>query len=165
MWDLAGTSADENKNADETASIKLAKSDIGLFFVEDCFSQKISEHDVEKAILSTAQQDGKGVRIGIFQDPGQAGKAQARRIARMLAGYDVKIITANKDTGKIIMAKPVSAQAEARNIFLVKASWNELFITRVCNFPGGKLKDIVDALSGAFKLLTEALGDWASGDC
>lgn len=165
MWDLAGTDPSENPESDETASARWSRSSLGLFFVEDAVHFRAGELEVERAIVNTAQQDGRNVTIGIFQDPGQAGKGQARRIARMLAGYDVKILPANKDTGKIVMAKPVSAQAEARNIYLVQGTWNDYWLTQHENFPEGKLKDLVDTSGGAFKILTERMGEWKTGEC
>lgn len=57
----------------------------------------------------------------------------------------------NKET----RARPVSAQAEAGNIKLVREAWNEAFLRELENFPEGALDDQVDGLSGAFKVLTE----------
>jgi hypothetical protein len=80
--------------------------------------------------------------------PGQAGKAQAAAYIRMLAGYNVKAI---RPTGsKEARATPVSAQAEAGNVKLVKADWNEPFLQEIELFPFGKHDDQVDAFSDAF---------------
>ena len=46
--------------------------------------------DVERLLLDTAAQDGKRVRIGFGQDPGQAGKAQALHLVRALSGFTVR---------------------------------------------------------------------------
>jgi len=43
--------------------------------------------DVERLLLETAAQDGKRVRIGFGQDPGQAGKSQAQHLVRALRLY------------------------------------------------------------------------------
>jgi phage terminase large subunit-like protein len=43
--------------------------------------------DVERLLRNTAEQDGKRVRIGFGQDPGQAGKSQALHLVRALDGF------------------------------------------------------------------------------
>ena len=52
---------------------------------------------VQSAIKNTASQDGASVRIGIEQDPGQAGVSEADYLVRMLQGYNVKTVKATQD--------------------------------------------------------------------
>ncbi|MEI8125289.1 MAG: phage terminase large subunit, partial [Parachlamydiaceae bacterium] len=56
-------------------------------------------------------------------------------------------------------ASPVSSQAEAGNIKILQAPWNEELFRELENFPDGAHDDIVDALSGAFNMLTESTYD------
>ncbi len=99
-------------------------------------------------LAATAEQDGKEVEISLPQDPGQAGKVQARDFVAMLAGYVVK---AEPETGdKVTRAEPFSAQCEAGNVYIVSGDWNADYIDELCLFPGGSFKDQVDASSGAF---------------
>jgi phage terminase large subunit-like protein len=44
---------------------------------------------LSRLLLNTATQDGKRVRIGFGQDPGQAGKSQAHHLVRALSGFTV----------------------------------------------------------------------------
>jgi len=83
-----------------------------------------------------------------MQDPGSAGVAEAQACARALDGFDVRFETASGD--KETRAKPVSAQAEAGNIKLLRAPWNDDFLRILENFPAGRHDDEVDALSGAY---------------
>ncbi len=55
--------------------------------------------------------------------------------------------TGDKET----RAKPVSAQAEAGNVKIVRGLWNDEFLRELENFPAGKHDDCVDALSGAYE--------------
>ena len=112
---------------------------------------------VQSAIKNTASQDGVSVRIGIEQDPGQAGVSEADYLVRMLQGYNVKTVKATKD--KVTRALPASSQAKAGNIKILQAPWNEDFFRELENFPEGAHDDIVDALSGAFLLLNESAYD------
>jgi predicted phage terminase large subunit-like protein len=88
------------------------------------------------------------------QDPGSAGVAEAMNFTRMLAGFDVRTVVISKD--KITRAKPVSAQAEAGNISVLRAPWNEEFFQELENFPSkDSHDDICDTLSGAYNELCQ----------
>jgi phage terminase large subunit-like protein len=84
-----------------------------------------------------------------MQDPGSAGVAEAQATARALDGSNVRFATASGD--KETRAKPISAQAEAGNVKLVRGLWNDEFLRELENFPQGKHDDAVDALSGAYE--------------
>ena len=73
---------------------------------------------------------------------------------------DVRFATATGS--KEVRAKPVSAQAEAGNIKIVRAPWNDEFLRELENFPTGKHDDAVDALSGAHGALLAPTGGWST---
>jgi predicted phage terminase large subunit-like protein len=103
---------------------------------------------VDRLVLNTATQDGRQVKVRIPQDPGAAGKSTAAHMVRLLDGFDVR---AAPETGsKEVRATPVSAQAEAGNVKLVRGPWNESFLEEIGMFPNGAHDDQVDALSGAY---------------
>lgn len=153
-WDLAASKkkAGVSSGPAFTAGVRLSEAD-GVYYIEDVVRERGSPADVDKLIKSTAEHDGKAVRVSIPQDPGQAAKGQVLAFAKMLAGYDCRFSpeTGDKETRAI----PVSAQAEVGNVKIVRGDWNEAFIEELCLFPAGKYKDQVDALSRAFsELLT-----------
>jgi predicted phage terminase large subunit-like protein len=74
-------------------------------------------------------------------------------LLRILQGYNVKTFKATQD--KVTRALPVSSQAEAGNIKILQAPWNEDFLRELEKFPEGAHDDIVDAFSGAFLMLTD----------
>lgn len=153
-WDRASTVKTETNDPDFTVGVKLEKDRSGLLYVTDMVRIQESPLGVERVIKNTALQDGVNTTIGLEQDPGQAGVVEVDYLIRALQGFYVK---ANKVmTDKITRAKPISAQAEAGNIRVVKAKWNEQFFKELENFPEGKHDDIVDALSGAFKMLNDS---------
>ncbi len=131
----------------------MMRAESGLFFVEDVRRLRGSPLKVERAVKNTASVDGKAVEIGLPQDPGQAGKAQAQRFVRALAGYNVRVRRESGD--KITRAAPLSAQAEAGNVKLLRGPWNDAFLAELENFPEGH-DDQVDAAAGAFDMLTRA---------
>lgn len=163
-WDRAATKAQLGKEARAswTAGLKLRKTVSGLWYVVDVVRFQGSPLEVEQTILNVASQDGRLVEIGIEGDPGQAGKAEAEGYVRRLAGYIVRTNFVRENKG--IRAKFPSAQAEAGNIKLVRCRWNEAFLKEVVNFDGSSncTSDQVDALSGAFYLLTQqkTFGTW-----
>jgi predicted phage terminase large subunit-like protein len=156
-WDLAATEpSDTNRNPDWTRGVKLSKHKSGLFVVHDVIGLRQRTHHVDEAILKAAHSDGRGCIQGLWQDPGAAGKSEAERYVRKLAGFDVRIERASKD--KVEYSRPVSAQAEGKsgygNIKLLRAPWNESFLNELEAFPDGAHDDAVDALSRAFLELT-----------
>lgn len=152
-WDRAATKKTETNDPDYTVGVKLAKDKDGVFYLCDIVRLQETPLKVQTAILNTASQDGVLTRVGIEQDPGQAGVSEADLLLRMLSGFSAKAYKATKD--KVTRASPVSAQAEAGNIKILRAPWNEDFFRELENFPEGAHDDIVDALSGAFLMHTE----------
>ncbi|GGH14722.1 hypothetical protein GCM10007036_14220 [Alsobacter metallidurans] len=150
-WDLAATEAGQGSDPDWTVGVLMARDTFGFVYVADVTRLRGTPHDVERLIKNTAEQDGTKVRIRLPQDPGSAGKAYAQSLVRMLSGFDVK---AEPETGdKATRANPFAAQAEAGNVTLVKAGWNEAYLDELTTFPMGRHDDQVDASSGAFNAL------------
>jgi predicted phage terminase large subunit-like protein len=91
------------------------------------------------------------VTIWTEQEPGSGGLESAQITVRSMAGYDVR---AERVTGdKEARARPFAAQAEAGNVSYLLAPWNVDYFDELESFPMGKLKDQVDASSGAFNKL------------
>jgi len=153
-WDRAATRKTENNDPDYTVGLKMAKDKNGIFYICDVVRLQESPLHVQNAIKNTASQDGPLCKIGIEQDPGQAGVSEVDLLIRMLSGYNVKPYRATKD--KVTRASPVSAQAEAGNVRVLRGPWNEDFFKELENFPEANHDDIVDALSGAFLMHTES---------
>jgi len=156
-WDRAGTKETGKNDPDWTVDLRLARDEQGLFYVTDVVRFRGTPHEVRTAIKNTASGDGAEVHIGVEQEPGSSGQESADTIIKELAGFCVK---ADRVTGsKVLRAEPVSAQAEAGNIKLVRGDWNEAFLSEIETFPFGKHDDQVDALSGAFAMLA-----WRGGE-
>lgn len=151
-WDRAATKVSEtNKDPDWTRGLLMLKYPDNRMLVADLRSLRDTPGRVEDLIKNVASHDGHGIMIMGEQDPGSAGVADAENFVRMLSGYMVDVRRNTKD--KVTRAKPVSAQAENNNIFVLRAPWNEEFFTELENFPEGAHDDCVDVLSGAFNEL------------
>lgn len=150
-WDRAATEAKQGRDPDWTVGLKLSRASDGIYYVENVVRFRESPHRVEASIKTTTELDGKGCTVHLAQDPGSAGKFEAAYYVRELAGYIVKTTPETGD--KVTRAQPVSSQAEAGNIRIVRGPWNEAFIQELEQFPEGAHDDQVDALSGAFSVL------------
>lgn len=160
-WDLAATAEDENGEAAYTAGVLIGKRKNGKYIVADVINKQMAAADVRNTIRHTAQSDRakfKRVRIRLPKDPGQAGKEQAQSYIKLLQGFDVTTVA---ETGsKTARAEPLAAQWQAGNVDLLIAEWNEPFLHQLENFPDGKYKDMVDAVSNGFaELETQAQFD------
>lgn len=159
-WDRAATpaAADDalTTGPDWTVGVRMTRLADGRFVISDVRRLRGTPSEVEEAIKNTAAQDGQGTIIGIEQDPGSAGKAEAGYHVRNLAGYDVRVFPVTK--AKLIRATPFSAQCEAGNVACVVAPWNDPFFGVLEAFPDGPKDDDVDAASGAFNALAGGLG-------
>lgn len=157
-WDRAATKpSEENRDPDWTVGLKLSKTNMGVWIVEDVRRTRDSPLKVEQFVKNTALQDGYHVPICVEEDPGSSGVADAQNYVRLLAGFNVRVRKPTKD--KVTRALPVSAQSEAGNVKIIRGHWNEEFFSELENF-GEDCKghdDQVDCLSGAFNELSQGL--------
>lgn len=148
-WDFAATDPKEKKSSDPDYTVGLLMSELnGQYFIEHVVRDRVSPAGVERMLKSTAEQDGKGIKVRIPQDPGAAGKSNAAHQIKLLAGWDIK--AAIESGSKEVRANPLAAQAEAGNIALVRGPWNDAFLDEIEIFPNGAHDDQVDAASGGF---------------
>jgi predicted phage terminase large subunit-like protein len=152
-WDLAATEPNEqNPNPDYTVGVLMGKRKNGKYVIKDVIRERFRAGKVRELVLRTAQNDTTKVRIGISQDPGQAGKDQAESYVLDLAGYVVETFRESGD--KVTRAEPFAAQWQHGNVELVRGVWNEAFLSELEQFPTPKVHDDqVDAASGGFDML------------
>jgi predicted phage terminase large subunit-like protein len=143
-WDFAGTDDD----GDWTAGALLGQMPDGRYIVADMVRFRAGPEQVEATLRATAQRDTNRVPVAIPQDPGQAGKMQAKTFTRALAGFSVSSKPVSGD--KVTRARPLAAQVNVGNVVLLRGEWNAALIQEMRNFPNGLNDDQVDALSLAF---------------
>ena len=146
-WDLAAT---KDGHGARTAGIKMAYDGRRVIII-DSDAGRWGPHEVEEAILACAKRDGPSVTQSLPQDPGQAGKAQKSYLGAKLAGHDFYF--SPESGAKEDRARPLSAQSEAGNLYVLRGPWNDALIKEFCSFPAGTLKDQVDGGSRAFAWL------------
>lgn len=153
-WDKAGTAGGDGAR---TAGVLLARAPDGAYYVADVLAARLGAPEREALIKQTAQTDRQRyghVATWVEQEPGSGGKESAEATVRNLAGFPVY---AERVTGdKALRAEPLAAQARVQNVRLLRAGWNRDYLDEVESFPVGRLKDQVDATSGAFNKLATA---------
>lgn len=154
-WDLAATEVSEkNKNPDWTAGAHMGTTRDGALVIRDMEHFRGGPGAVEDAIVRLASQDGRNCTVAVWQDPGQAGKAQVAHQRKLLTrkGYVLAAepATQNKET----YAKLWSPVAERGDVYLVRGPWNEALISACEAFPTpGVHDDPVDAVSRGYVFL------------
>lgn len=146
-WDLGATEG----GGKFTAGVKVSRYRSGMVLVEDVRRGQWSPYNVDVEMLAATKQDGHAIEQSVPQDPGQAGKSQIRHIGTNLEGYRVHYSTESGE--KTTRAGPVSSQAEAGNLYLLRADWNDPYIDEMCTFPNGAYSDQVDGTSRAYARL------------
>ena len=153
-WDLAATAATDGRDPDWTVGLKLARTEAGGYVVLDVLRLRGGPLEVAEAIEQTARLDGRGVAIGLPQDPGQAGKQQVAFLAARLTGF--RVVASPESGSKLTRAGPAAAQIEAGLLGVLRAGWNRTFLDELREFPGGRKDDQVDALARAMTMLADA---------
>ena len=158
FWDLAATEADFRVvgKATEpcyTASVKMGiDSERGDFWVLDATEKHWSPGETNNNILNIATQDGFTTWVRWEIEGGASGKRDNYELSKKLQHFNANGVRPRGD--KLTRAKPLSQAAYNRRVHLVKSKWNDRFINRLAAFPDAKIKDLVDAASGAFYELT-----------
>lgn len=173
FWDFAATKAQQvgtkKKGPDFTAGVRVRRAK-GIWYVEHAVQGRWGPVEIDQYFKSYAKQDAAWARqtraalaVRWEVEPASAGKREAVRMTRMLAGLDAKGIVPQGE--KIQRWKPVAAQAQAGNVHLVEGDWNEWFLEHLHNQPLPH-DDTADALAGAFtgSLTWQPTGAQAGGE-
>lgn len=156
-WDMAATEAkpgQKRKDPDWTAGAKLARCGDD-FYLMDMRHFRESPGADELLVRQTAQLDGREVEIGMEEEGGSSGKFTSHHFDKLLTGFTFR---PRRSTGsKYSRAKLWSSKVEHGHFKIVRGDWDiESFLDEVTAFPETDHDDQVDAVSGAFIMLTDA---------
>lgn len=155
FFDLAATAAELKSDAYYTAGVKMRKVD-GIYYILDCVAEQLSPANADKLIVSTAHQDSKNVRLRWELEGGSAGKRDEQHLRSLLTGFDAHAVKPQGD--KVMRAKPFASVAMQGNVKLLRADWNDRYLSAVHAFDGTRkplVNDITDASSGAYAELAK----------
>lgn len=141
-WDQAASRG----KGDYTAGALLGVDKDGVWYIVDMAREQT---DTPRQLLKhTAQRDGREIPISWPQDPGAAGKDQARSLLQDMAGWN---FTSSPETGaKETRWEPFAAQVNGGNVRMVRGPWNAALLDEMRVAPNGAHDDQLDALARAF---------------
>lgn len=149
VYDRAATEKDyNNPNPDYTAG-PMGYLSGDILMIEDLKHFRDTPAGNEKKILKAAEIDGRDVEIVLEQEPASAGKDSIYNYKeRVLKNFVVRSFRPSGN--RTDHAKPLSALAERRKLWLKRGPWNKAFIDEFVGFPPPKDSghdDIVCAVS------------------
>ena len=163
FWDLAAS-----PEGDFSVGVKGGLIDTQLV-IADVVRGRWELPTLLRRIAETAVEDGPDVAIGIEQVAFQLAAIQGLRAIPELAAYiikevpiyipgtSVRALYENLPRDKAAKAARSASwlvRAEAGNVALVEAPWNDGWLDRVCEFPSaGSPDDEIDATSGAVQMI------------
>ena len=166
-WDL---SASSTKDSDYSAGVLMALDEEYRIYIVNVEHFRLKEHETEDAVRSVAYRDQQDFPKShtVIEQAGGAGKIVADMFVRKtLAGFSAssKAVSGGDKTDR---AKPLSAQAQAGNVYIlqeydeekgmyVDPDWVKPFISEAFEFPGGRYDDMIDAACLAY--LDLSMGD------
>lgn len=160
FWDFAATEKTvKKKNPDYTASV-LMRYVNKQYYILDCTADRISPDDIDRKLMNLAIQDKQfcldtdsSYKIRWEREPASAGIRETSRLISMLNGFDSNGIRPQGD--KITRFRPFTSQASNKKVFIVKGSFNQMWLNHLHNQPNLDHDDIMDATSGAYNATLE----------
>lgn len=173
FWDLAATKQrpELRHDPDWTAGVKMAfehKGEIELggqkvaqyrVWVAHCAHFREDPGETESNVRATAESDGRACLQVFEQEPGASGKSTVHHYKTgVLFGWPVEGLA--KTGPKEAYWKPVSAQASAGNVTLIRGPWNQAFVDELCALgTPGVHDDQADAFASGFAILAGVRAD------
>lgn len=159
-WDRAATvESTRNRDPDWTVGLLLSHAQgEGLYTVEDVVRVRLPPAGVRQLVLDTARADGTTIEQALSLDPGSAGVFEGDEYLRALTGYPVSL---HRETGdKVVRAKALSAMVAPSpgalygRLRALAGRWLAALLQELEEFPEGAHDDQVDALAGAYRVLS-----------
>lgn len=163
FWDLAAS-----PEGDYSVGSKVTLLD-GKYIVADVVRGRWDWPNLRRIITDTALEDGPEVRVGVEQAALELHAVQDLQSLPELASIVIKGIPVRPASAsvralyenlprdkraKAARAASWLARAEAGNVVLVEAPWNNGWLDRVCDFPlSGSPDDEIDSMSGAVQMI------------
>lgn len=164
-WDRASTAG----SGSYTAGALIARCPRGMTYIEDVVRGQWSYHERDAVIEQVAEQDARKyqgeVVIIAEQEGGSGGKEVMHQMMTKLGRFPIqRDIVGGKQhrfengitfpgQAKVTRAMPLSGQAEAGNVYIVRGKFNDDLLDELTSFPESRHADQVDAVSGGYNRL------------
>jgi len=168
-WDKSGTKGGTGaqtagvlmgKYEDASAAIPAMRTKFIVLHVVTCRESAAQREALIKQCAEADRQKYGQVKTWVEQEPGSGGKESAESTVGNLVGFPgyMERVTGSKE----VRADPLASQASVGKVKVLAAEWNQSYLDELEHFPVGKLKDMVDATSGAFNKLAVGSGAFGS---
>jgi predicted phage terminase large subunit-like protein len=163
-WDLAATKLKKGRDPDWSAGVRggLERTEAGgtRIWIVNARRTREEPGGTESFVLRAAKEDGRSVPVHIEQEPGSAGKNNTHNYAtKVLVGHQVYGFP--KTGPKPEYWKPLSSDAQNGMVVLVRAPWNDEFVSELCaltNDDSHAHDDYADAAGGLRAVLFDDSG-------
>lgn len=149
-WDLAVSGREK---ADFIAGGKVGRGKDGRIYILDMVRLPGPWADARSRIIDVMLRDGAAVEQGIEVAGQQGGYYQELQRDERLQGITLRAINPREVGNKEVRANVWASRIEDGLVYMVKAPWNDEFISECLAFPRGAHDDQVDAVSGATQML------------
>lgn len=150
FYDLAITA---KRKSDYTVGLLLGVTKDEQFVVLDVYRKQAELPDVQEAIIQNAGIDGKETRIRLEAE--KSGIVQLQFLLRDKRARPYTIDAKPPLGDKRTRAAPVATRVNAERFMILRGGWNRAFLDELAVFDSGAHDDQVDALSGAYAMLSE----------
>lgn len=151
FWDLAMSA---NERADYTVGVKMGLWNDNVVIL-DMVRVQVEWSEVVALISQIAQLDGPSVFVGIEETFYQSSAVRELLRRPQLMNYSIRGVRVDAD--KFTRALPLAARVNVGMCYMVEGDWNQALQEELRSFPMGAHDDIVDALSGAYNLLSSVM--------
>lgn len=148
-YDLAVSTA---TTADFTASVRCALDKQGNIYIADAYHARIEFPEQRRYVIERMTEEKDTVH-GI--ESALHGQALVQDVLRETKLFRFSLRSIRTDKDKVTRALVWAAKAEAGKVIVVRGPWNDEFLEEICSFPNGGHDDQVDAMSLAFRMMTE----------
>lgn len=153
FWDFAATSKELAKKSSFYSARTKLKIVGGITYILDVYAEQIGPGEISDRVKAIAQQDGRACRVRWEQEGGSSGIIFGESLASALAGFDAAGIKPMGD--KVSRAAPLATDASHGLVKLVRAPWNDRFLSAAQAFDGSPqplTNDIIDSADGAYQV-------------
>jgi len=121
-------------------------------WIADVVSVQAEAPERDRLIIKTAERDGPGVKVGI--ESNAAYKDTFIWIKKLLKGIaKVRGLVASKDL--VTRGEPMEPIFEAGNVHVLRADWNDAWVSQLRSFPNGAHDDKVASMIGMFEMASK----------
>lgn len=149
FYDLAVSS---KTSADFSAGVKMGITADETLIVMDVYHKQTNPAQTGENIIWNALRDGKEIKIRLEADNAAVTQLDYLLRDERLRGYTIDAKRPEGD--KFTRAAPLATRINAGKLKLVRANWNDAYLDELSVFPAGRNDDMVDATSGAYKMLS-----------